>query len=377
MSRCHLYRPIVDAQGNLAYGAQVTIRQANLNLPTTQTLYSGPRDDAGVIPNPFIADNGYINLWMDEPERINILVEQDGMPSIQGYFDVYAPANEVVRSDFPLEIVNSPSKPGQTMVAINANQASWQDAPIQPPTGTVPPHQHPGVGANSVAVGTGANASGSQSTVIGNGALAVGINTIAFGFNAQAQASDSSALGASSYASGSDSTAVGYLATSSGQNSTAVGSQSGSTGNGSVAVGSNTVADGDNAASIGQGASASGLDSVAIGRTASASGTRSIALGSGASASYTNSVAIGPGVSTSADGQIALGDASSAVAIQGALSVANDASLGVQSSQVGFYGAAPVARQVVTGSDGGNTVLRALLIQLDQMGLIINNSTQG
>ena len=43
--------------------------------------------------------------------------------------------------------------------------------------------------------------------------------------------------------------------------------------------------------------------------------------------------------------------------------------------KVGFYGTAPIAKPVVTGSKGGNAALTSLLVALANMGLITNSTT--
>lgn len=45
------------------------------------------------------------------------------------------------------------------------------------------------------------------------------------------------------------------------------------------------------------------------------------------------------------------------------------------SDKIGFHGAAPVARQTVTGSRGGNAALASLLTKLANLGLIIDSTT--
>lgn len=53
----------------------------------------------------------------------------------------------------------------------------------------------------------------------------------------------------------------------------------------------------------------------------------------------------------------------------------NGTTLRVLTTNLGFYGAAAVARQTVTGSRGGNAALASLLTALATLGLFIDNST--
>ena len=120
----------------------------------------------------------------------------------------------------------------------------------------------------------------------------VGAQSTALGGGAEASGSSSTALGPSVSASGDYSTALGYGATSSGDYSTALGYGASTAGLFSTALG-NSSASGDYSTALGT-ASASGDNSTALGNS-SASGDYSTALGYGAncSESDTNTVQLG------------------------------------------------------------------------------------
>src|SRR5690242_20280163 len=107
MARAHLFRPVTDEKGNLLYGAQVTVRKADFAEPIEQPIFAGPLDSAETVENPYVADNGYVDIWLDTPERVNLYIESTGREPISLYLDVNPPAPEVVRSLYPLTITNA------------------------------------------------------------------------------------------------------------------------------------------------------------------------------------------------------------------------------------------------------------------------------
>lgn len=132
MARAHLFRPITDRSGNLLYNASVTVREVNYSIPVGQPLYAGPAGDT-VLPNPFIAVNGVIDFWLDEPQRVSLLIEHEQVDDILVYLDAPPPPEEIVSSSAPLEIVNEPSTSGQVLLSTaTAGQAQWGN----PPAGT-------------------------------------------------------------------------------------------------------------------------------------------------------------------------------------------------------------------------------------------------
>jgi hypothetical protein len=58
-----------------------------------------------------------------------------------------------------------------------------------------------------------------------------------------------------------------------------------------------------------------------------------------------------------------------------AQSFSDNVTLGGSGKQVGFYGATPISRPVVSGVQGGNTALGSLLSALAALGLIVDSTT--
>jgi hypothetical protein len=132
VARAHLFRPITNRSGDLLYSATVTVREVNYAIPIGQSLYAGS-SGTDELANPFTADNGVIDFWLDTPQRVSILVEAEGMDNILVYLDAQPPPEQIVTTDSPLEIVNSPSVSGQVLLSTStAGQVQWGN----PPSGT-------------------------------------------------------------------------------------------------------------------------------------------------------------------------------------------------------------------------------------------------
>jgi len=376
MARAHLYRPVTDNNGDLLYGAQVTVRTADLGSNITQTLWAGQSDQSPSIDNPFTVDRGFIDIWLDDPERVNLLIAAEGMPDVSVYLDVQAPANEIVRSVETLTVTNYASE-GQVLKGVGPGQAEWGDPPA-PPTGTVPVHYHDGTGSHSTALGQGSTAIADQSVAVGDLASALGPRSSALGYQASAVQDSATALGNGAIAAGVRSSALGYLSQAAADEATAAGHSALASAARATALGSSAQATGSASLALGYLATASGANSVAVGNGANAAAVSSMAVGDGAlvSLGHDNSVAFGTGARTTDANQIMLGTASHTVSVVGSLTSAGDAALAGDGFNLGFFGVEGTVRQPVTGSDNGNLSLRALLAYLDSIGLIFNQSTQ-
>jgi hypothetical protein len=243
--------------------------------------------------------------------------------------------------------------------------------------GVIPPHYHPGAGASSLAVGTGASAAGDFATAVGVNADAAEDYNIAVGYDAQAQGLNYSfAMGATSRANASGSMAIGYAATASGTDSMAVGHSSEATAADTSAVGHTARALAAQATAVGADALASGTGALAIGANSQAAASQSIALGASAlvDTTHAGSVAIGRAAASTSSNQVVLGVEGNLVLVQGDWRNLGDTAFGSATSRLGFFGSAGSIKQEVTGSRDGNVALAALLTALDGMGIITDSS---
>lgn len=128
MARAHVMRPITDERGDLLYGAQVTVREAGMSVLVAQPLYAGP-SGTEQLTNPFITSTGVIDFWLDEPQRVSVLVQHEGHSDILVYLDAAPPPQETARTDSPLVIVGE-QVPGNVLLAGDVpGQAVWGPVP--------------------------------------------------------------------------------------------------------------------------------------------------------------------------------------------------------------------------------------------------------
>lgn len=81
MRRAHLYRPIQDGLGNLRTGAQVRVFDVDSTTLTSIPLFASDIGTA-TIPHVFVATNGVIEFYTDEPERFRLGVKVGDEPEI-------------------------------------------------------------------------------------------------------------------------------------------------------------------------------------------------------------------------------------------------------------------------------------------------------
>jgi hypothetical protein len=121
-------RPITGETGDLLYGAQVTVREAGQSVKVAQPLYAGPTGNEQ-LTNPFVTANGVIDFWMDEPQRVSVLVQKDGFSDILVYLDGPPSPDETARTDSPLKIVGEQVPGNVLMAGSTPGQAVWGPVP--------------------------------------------------------------------------------------------------------------------------------------------------------------------------------------------------------------------------------------------------------
>lgn len=73
----HLYRPITDAQGNLRAGATVRLIDPATSSSITSDFFDA-EDGLTPLDNPYVATDGIIDLWFDDPLVLDIGVVPAG-----------------------------------------------------------------------------------------------------------------------------------------------------------------------------------------------------------------------------------------------------------------------------------------------------------
>ncbi|MDV3467512.1 YadA-like family protein, partial [Stenotrophomonas sp. C3(2023)] len=151
-------------------------------------------------------------------------------------------------------------------------------------------------GTNAIAMGSGANSTGSFSVALGAASEATGTSAVAIGAEAKATANGALAMGRST-ASGGSAVALGNGTIASGNNALAAGFNANATGTNALALGNTSQALADNAIAVGATANvnAAATNAIAFGRgaTVAAAGVNSIALGAGSLADRANAVSVG------------------------------------------------------------------------------------
>lgn len=272
---------------------------------------------------------------------------------------------------------------GSAWVPADEHQVRWTGITVVY-GGQVPAHQHPGAGASTVALGTGAAAASTGSTAVGVGVVASGAGATGMGYQAQAWGTNSVSVGSQASAPGNGSVAVGYGAhgNATAANWTSLGESAYCDTASSVALGAGAGAYGASSTALGSGSytGAMAASGVAVGSGAQALGPFSAAIGPGAATgtAHTGSVALGSGAATTAAHQTAVGSATvpSTTVVAGKLYALGAVVLGTDpTSRVGFYGSEGSSQPTVTGSLGGNIVLGNIIAALTGMGLISNGTT--
>lgn len=236
MAREHLYMLVVDREGNLQEGAEVRILQPHSTNLISVPIYESD-EGSNIIGNPFEADEGIIDIYVDDPLRVRV----------------------------GLRIGSSAE---QFIEDIDIGGAGGEGE-----------HIHAGIGEDSTSVGDNSTSSGDNSTALGVNSSSNGNRSIAIGYNATGAQVDSIALG--------------YQVSANGDRVVVIGSESNATASGAVVVGADAEATGSQSVAIGRLSVASAANSGAIGYNASSSNQNSFAVGPNATTSDDNQVALG------------------------------------------------------------------------------------
>lgn len=89
MTRAKYRDAILTTTGRPVAGATVTVRQPGTSTPITETIYNA----AGtVLANPLtVGSTGELELYLDEPKRVDLLISKTGLVSKTVTVDTYDP----------------------------------------------------------------------------------------------------------------------------------------------------------------------------------------------------------------------------------------------------------------------------------------------
>jgi hypothetical protein len=410
-------RPITGENGDLLYGAQVLVREAGLSVKLAQTLFAGPTGDQQ-LSNPFVAANGVIDFWLEDAQRVSVLVQSEQHSDILVYLDAAPAPEDTARTDTPL-LITGEQVPGNVLLAgENPGEAVWGPPPMnsgltpqvtviseafargQDPAGwsffqaanssrdyvsAVPEDQglirslhvtHTGsAGGFTLSspgftlIEPGAVAMWLRPSLTANESVVISVTPLG-GSKTILQTITTTrdwgyyryALAAGTY----QSISIEFVGAATFVGST--GHELWITGIKAVYGGRVPAHDhpgsGASSVQLGAGSSASGANSVSIGAGAKGSGSSSVAVGSQSQATGVDSVAVGPGAQAVADTSIAVGPrAKGSLANTGWTSIgadaysdaANSTAIGTRAKSYGASGTA-IGTDAYVGADGTNSL---------------------
>lgn len=275
MSRCHIHLPIIDSAGNVFPYASITLNDFATGTPVDFDVFV-QAEGGNPVSFPLFADPAVIDLWTDEPARVQIIAEvTDNTRIVLSGIDILPPAEVIVTAPGPLAITGADGV--DTTAVLMSAERGHAAFRVADPVGT---HEHEGDSAGSVVLtGETPEDFNPYQSWIGYQA----------GENSSPSSVGSSAMGAHAELSGASSLVLGiaeilpHSSGPSGDMATVLSSKDGN------ATYSSTVAGPQNA--------------TALGREMTVLGGYSTATGSGA----TSSVLIGPGSSVGASGTVKIG----------------------------------------------------------------------
>lgn len=429
MTRAHLHLPLIDSSGTVFPYASVTLNEAD-GTPLQVDVFVQPAG-GNPVQFPLFVDPGVIDVWLDEPSRVQIVSEvSNNVRIVLDGIDILPPPEQITQTPAPLVVTGAADPVTQGVLMSSApGEAAFQ---IVDPVGT---HEHKGDSAGSVVLtgeeprdfnpyqswighhagenvapsSAGSSAFGDQATVYGASATVLGSGQIGTQTTTGTPGDFATMLSSEAGTATGGSTTVGAAnLTKQGRDMTVLGSLNGPTGSaalnsttvvgpgnimgapGSVKIGANhpTSAAGANHTLIGIGniAQQNGLPwagaqiPIAMGASKTLAGDPSDVASStdwyggvGPLATGTNSTAFNPSL-------IALANA---VYTQVALRVTGDSVVNGHrtysgtSATLGFFSKTGITRPqiAIDAGDVSNTMLTSLLSYLSKMGLIYTTAT--
>jgi hypothetical protein len=274
--RCHLHLPITNSSGDVFPYATITLYDADTGTPVTTNVYVQPQD-GNPVSFPLFVDPAIVDLWTDDPVRVQIVAEvSDNVRVVLDGIDIMPPADNIFRAPKPLTVDGADQTVSTAvLMASEPGRASFR---VADPVGT---HQHAGDSAGSVVL------TGEAPTDFNPYQTWVGYHA---GENAAATSTASSAYGANAELSGSSSTLLGYAGIvpqtfvgTSGDMATVLSSENGDATSGSTVAGPGNL-------------TAMARDMTVLGgmNTASSAANGSTLIGPGSTVGSSGVVKVGP-----------------------------------------------------------------------------------
>jgi hypothetical protein len=298
--RCHLHLPITDNAGNVFPYASITLNDADTGAPVATNVYVQP-EDGNPVSFPLFVDPAIVDIWTDDPVRVQIVAEvSDNVRIVLDGIDILPPAGHIFRSPKRLAVDGADTTVNTAvLMASEPGRATFR---VADPVGT---HEHEGDSAGSVVL------TGEAPTDFNPYQTWVGYHA---GENAAGSSTASSAYGAHAELSGASSTVLGIAGIvpqpstgTSGDMATVLSSEDGDATAGSTVLGpGNLTAQGRDMTVLGGLSSPSSPSSVPNGATV---------IGPGNVVGTAGSVKIGPNhpASTAGANHVAVGSGNTAL----------------------------------------------------------------
>jgi hypothetical protein len=240
MTRGHARFPVLDSNGNLQAGSQISVYEPTTTTLIADTIWNADDNNpaAAALGNPFITPDGNVSFFLSDPQRVDIGVTVPGQAQV-------------------------------IVAAVDVTEVGTSEIDLT----------FPGSGALSMQVGGSASATGAGSTALGQAASAIGTEATAVGQAASASGGSSTVTGQQAAATGLGASAYGQAAQATSTSTTALGQDSAATAVNSSAIGVSAVATGSGATALGQGASAANVSSTAVGIGAVTTEDQQVMLG--------------------------------------------------------------------------------------------------
>jgi len=195
VSRCHIHLPITDSAGNVFPYASVTLTDATSGGPLADDVFV-QADGGNPISFPLFVDPAVIDLWTDEPMRVNIVAEVSDNTKVYLFgIDILPPADVIVRTPGRLMVTGADGV--DTTAVLMSAEPGHAAFRVADPVGT---HEHEGDSKGSMVL------TGEPPTDFNPYQTWIGYHA---GENTASSSAGSSALGPHAELNGASSTVLG------------------------------------------------------------------------------------------------------------------------------------------------------------------------
>lgn len=171
LARPHVHLPVVLPNGDSLSYCDVLVNDPDTSLPSTAALYRSGDPYAEPVANPITFEPGTIDLWVDDPARVNLVISgPDGYRATLRGIDLMPSPENIALTAVPNEAFDTQSLVGRVLLSDGVT-SYWSYLP------QITAHQHDGsmTGSTRLDLGTGtADAAVGQTWVGSNAGYSTG-----------------------------------------------------------------------------------------------------------------------------------------------------------------------------------------------------------